>query len=358
MSKKLTIGLLCGGQSLEHEVYLHSAKEIKQSLDPNKYEIVVIGIAKSGDWHLSWDDDYFLPAEHSNEIALNLSKPIVYPATQGKLLDWNTQKCLAKVDVFFLSTMDLLQGFIHTLDVPYVGANLFGTIIGRDKDVMKRLLQEAGFPVAPYTTIRSYQTVAFEELSSQFGVPFFIKPARQGSSLGVSKVSNEQKYYKALQEAYSYDSKILVEQTVTGREIEAAVLGNEHPEVAQALCECEIIDSKDFFTFKVKNNMGIGWKPKILTDLEDTIAQQIRQTAISAFRLLECEGMARVDFFLKSDGSFVINEINTVPGFSKSSTYPLIWEASGVSRRELLDQLIQLALDRQQKEKQLITTIK
>ncbi len=349
-SNKKTIGLICGGQSLEHEVDLFALKEVERTFDHSKYETIALGIDKSGSWHFGANSDDLL-VHVNNHRELNLSSPVVFPTSQGKLIAHNTGECLAQVDLFFPLADDPIQAFLRSLDVPYVGSDIYGTSIGRDKDVTKRLLRDHGFPVIPYIVLRSHHTISFADVTQQLGVPLFIKPCRLGSSIGVQKVTDAAQFQAALKNAFQYDRKVIVEQTVEGREIECAVLGNGHPVAAEALGE--ITNLKDFFTFEAKYFNEQEGQLQIPAKLDEPLAQEMRDAAIAAFTLLECEGLARVDFFLKPDNSFVILEINTSPGLARGLMYPNLWEASNVSYPELLDRLISLGIERYHQEKQL-----
>ncbi len=354
---KITIGVLCGGKSGEHEVSLISAKNILAALNPNKYNILVIGIEKSGTWHLSNQDDFLISENDITKVSLNLSKTVVYLSNNGHLIEKSTQRCLATIDVFFPITHGTygedgtLQGILRFFDVAYVGPDVTGSAIGMDKDVTKRLLRDSGLPVTPFITLRKGQTISFEEASAKLGNPLFIKPCRLGSSLGISKASNQHSFDSAIKLAFAHDRKILIEQGVKGREIECAVFGNENPQSSAILGE--IVPKDEFYSYAAKYVDKDGAELVVPAELNSDIVQKLRQAAISAFTILECEGLARIDFFVKSDGSFTINEINTLPGFTSISMYPRLWKASGLSYSELLDQLIEFSLERYAEEKQL-----
>ncbi len=355
--KQITIGLLCGGRSGEHQVSLVSAMNIQNALDRDKYRVAIIGIDHSGLWHLSWDEGFVTNREDIEKIALDLSKPIVYPSFGGQLIEQTTQKCLAKIDVFFPITHGsygedgTLQGILRSLNVAYVGPDVTGSAIGMDKDVAKRLLRDSGLPITPFMTVRNIESISFEEASTHLGTPLFIKPCRLGSSLGISKVADQASFEQALKKAFQHDRKVLVEQAVNGREIECAVLGNDTPEASDVLGE--IVPLEEFYSYEAKYVLEDGAKLQIPAELDPEVIETVRQAAISAFTILECEGMARIDFFVKSNGSFLINEINTLPGFTNISMYPKLWEASGMSQSQLMDRLITLAMERHHKEAQL-----
>ncbi len=340
--KKLTIGLVCGGIDLEHELSLILSKEIITAFNRETYDVVVLGIDKSGNWHFSRENDYLLDDNDLHTVSLNLSKPIVYPKAQGHLIAQNTGQCLATIDVYF--PLVVLKEFLCSLEIPYVGQNLYGTYIGMDKDVTKRLLRKTGLPVTPSITLRFGQRISSEDAIKQLGLPIFIKPACLGSSIGVHKVEHPSDFDQTLEMVFTYDRKVLIEQAVEGKEIECAVIGNKNPKAAPVLCE--ITNLKSFFSYEVKYNSKTEGKLKIPADIQENIAQKIREAAVSAYTLLECDGLARIDFFLKNDDSFFINEINTFPCLGKENTVPRLWQASGVSYHELIEELIELALQR------------
>ena len=359
---KITVGLLCGGRSGEHKVSLISALNIQKALDPDKYNVAVIGIERSGNWYLSWDKTYIHHSQDIRHVSLNVSKPVVLPLLNGDLIEKETQRSLAKIDVYFPITHGpygedgTLQGFLRSLQVPYVGADVTGSAICMDKDVSKRLLRDSGMPVTPFITVTEPHAISFEEASMQLGTPLFAKPCRLGSSLGVSKISNPADFEQATNKAFQYDRKILIEQAVEGREIECAVLGNTDPKTSEVLGE--IVPRDEFYSYQAKYVEEDGAKLFVPAQLPADVTENVRLAAIAVYTILECEGMARIDFFVKDDGSFIINEVNTLPGFTNISMYPKLWEASGLSQRQLLDRLIELALERFQREKMLLISEK
>ena len=261
---------------------------------------------------------------------------------QGKL-QWKADVCFPITHGNF-GEDGSLQGMLRMLRVPFVGCDVWGSAVSIDKDMTKRLLVQAGLPVTPFITLRRNGTLLYSEVVARLGSPFFVKPTREGSSLGVSKVRNEDEYQQALKEAFSLDHKILLEQAIIGREIEAAVLGNDSPEVAATLGE--IIPKHEFYSYEAKYVDPNGAILKIPAEIEASVASRIYELASESFRVVEGLGMARVDFFLTKDNQIYINEINTLPGFTSISMYPKLWEASGLSYSELLHQLLQLGLQR------------
>jgi D-alanine-D-alanine ligase len=248
-----------------------------------------------------------------------------------------------------------VQGLLKLANIPFVGAGVLSSAIGMDKDVMKRLLRDAKIPVARFITLHQYDKDlhTFENAVEQVGCPFFMKPANSGSSVGISKVKTKEEFKSCVEAAFSYDRKILIEEFIQGREIECSVLGNDHP-IASLLGE--VIPQHEFYSYTAKYLDEDGARFEIPVSLPPGVAEKIQQMAISAYRVLCCEGMARVDFFLGEKGEVYVNEINTIPGFTKISMYPKLWVASGLSYSGLLDCLIELAIERHQRESVLKTT--
>jgi D-alanine-D-alanine ligase len=245
-----------------------------------------------------------------------------------------------------------IQGLLKLANVPFVGAGVLGSAIGMDKDVMKRLLQAANIPVAKFIVFRDYEkeSISFQFIRKGLGLPFFVKPANLGSSVGVSKVKRESEFKEALRKAFLYDRKILIEECIRGQEIECSVLGNDAP---MASVPGEIIPKHEFYSYTAKYLDENGAALEIPAKLSKKLVKKIQDLAIKSFRVLSCEGMARVDFFLKESGELLVNEINTIPGFTAISMYPKLWEASGISYERLVDTLIRLAIERFRKERKL-----
>lgn len=344
MTQKKTIGILCGGINLEHEVHLLSSQDIINSIDQTKYNLLILGIDKLGRWHLCHKDHYLIRGNGLENLSLNLSAPIVYLAHGGILIDGRTHQEIAKVDVIFPVTNDFVQDFLYTMKTPFIGPDIYGTIVGRDKDLSKRLMEAAGLPVAPSIVCHSEGAITFQEATQKLGTPLFIKPCKLGSSIGVHKATNAVEFEEALTNAFTYGHKILIEKAIVGKEIEIAVLGNQEPVAASAICE--VTDLKDFFSYEAKYIHKDEGKLKVHTNVEGTVFQQIRDAAVMAFKILECQGMARVDFFLQSNGTYFINEINTASSFGKNNTFPLLWAHSGLPYDQLIDRLIELAMNR------------
>ena len=346
MKKKLRVGIIFGGPSAEHEVSIQSAKNVYDALDKEKYEPYLFGITKKGEW-ISLDSQTFLhissrvyhalpeETEKDNErfVTFPLSPSdfdVVFPVLHGPFGEDGT-----------------IQGFLKTLNIPFVGAGVLGSAVGMDKDVMKRLLRDAKLKIGKFITLRKKDTISFEDVKKELGLPLFVKPANLGSSVGVSKVTSEEEYSKAIKEAFRYDTKVLVEEYIKGRELECSVLGNEEPVASIA---GEVIPQKGFYDYQSKYLDEGGAILKIPANLSEEELKKIQQISLETYRVLNCEGLARVDVFMTEDGEIYINEINTLPGFTKISMYPKLWKESGLEYGELLDRLITLALERHKRE--------
>lgn len=359
MTKK--VGILFGGRSAEHEVSLQSAKNIFDAIDRTRYEPILIGIDKDGSWSLNEGSSFLLNADNPKLIALNKSGDLVALAPQhgGNLLNLTNSGRKTFIEVVFpvlhgpMGEDGTVQGLLKLAGIPFVGATVLGSAIGMDKDVMKRLLRDAGLPIAPFIVLTKPRPIPeYKEIISLLGEPFFIKPANMGSSIGVSKVHSESEYRPAIERSFKYDRKLIIEQEIVGREIECAVLGNEAPE---ASLPGEVLITDEFYSYESKYIDEKGSTLEIPARLSNEVVTQVQELAIRTFTTLECTGLGRVDFFLTEKDKLVINEINTIPGFTKISMYPKLWEASGISYMELINRLIELALERSRSEEQLHT---
>ncbi|WP_425058979.1 D-alanine--D-alanine ligase A [Sporomusa carbonis] len=362
--KKINVGILFGGRSTEHEVSLQSAKNIIDAIDKEKYNITLIGIDKTGHWYLNDSSRFLLNSNDPKYIALHTTDKdvVIVPGEERqKLLCISDRSISGTIDVVFpvlhgpYGEDGTVQGLLKLANIPFVGAGVLGSAVGMDKDVTKRLLRDAGIPIAKFLVCHKWDrdNFNFYEISRQLGLPLFVKPANAGSSVGVSKVKNEQQFIKAVQEAFEFDTKVLIEEFVEGREVECAVLGNENP-IASSVGE--IIAQQEFYSYEAKYIDENGAILEIPAKLPDDIVKMIQELAVKTFKVLCCEGMARVDFFLTKDNKAIVNEINTIPGFTKISMYPKLWEISGITYGELIDKLIQLALDRHAREQHLKTS--
>ena len=347
--KLLRVGVLFGGRSGEHEVSLVSAASVIRGLDPDKYEAVPIGITKDGHWLVGQGAVKMLPE------VLKGGRRVMLTAdpTEAALVPLDRGAGAQRLDVIFpvlhgtFGEDGTIQGMLDLAGLPYVGAGVLGSAIGMDKDVAKRLCQAAGIPVVPWVTVHRWDwennpTAVKARIEQEFAFPVFVKPATLGSSVGMSKVHNAGELGPALDLACEFGMKILVEKAVSAREIEVSVLGNHEP---RASVPGEIVPHREFYDYTAKY-LEDGTRLLIPAELKPTQVQKIQSLAVDAFKSLELAGMARVDFFLeKKGGKLFLNEVNTIPGFTSISMYPKLWEASGISFRELIDKLIELAFD-------------
>jgi len=365
MTGKTTVGIVFGGKSAEHEVSLQSAKNIIEAMDKEKYEVVLVGIDQTGKWHLTRDSGFLLNAEDPKQIELVPSDDdvgLIPGERSSQLFNVSTHENIDHIQVVFPvlhgphGEDGTVQGFLKLADIPFVGAGVLGSAVGMDKDVMKRLLRDAGIPIADFLVFGrpDLSEIDFHHVKDRLGTPLFIKPANLGSSVGISKVSTEEEFNAAVKFAFAYDHKILIEESIDGREIECAVLGNDNP---AASLPGEVLPQHDFYSYEAKYIDGNGAALEIPANLAEETVKRVQEIAIKSFKVLCCEGMARVDMFLDRKHNLVVNEINTIPGFTKISMYPKLWEVSGISYPELIDRLIQLALERHKRESTLKTHV-
>jgi len=278
------------------------------------------------------------------------------PQSSGKLTGLDSAGLDRSVDVVFpilhgpLGEDGAVQGLLKLANVPFVGAGVLGSAVGMDKDVMKRLLRDAGIPVPKFLVFGRGQKPDYAAVTKALGSPVFVKPANLGSSVGISKAKDAAGFDKAVALAFRYDTKVIVEENIQAREIECAVLGNEAPKASIA---GEIIPTHEFYSYEAKYLDEDGARLEIPAKLDAATLQRVQALAVHTFKVLACEGMGRVDFFLTPDGQLYVNEINTIPGFTKISMYPKLWEASGIGYTQLISRLIELAMERFQHEQTL-----
>jgi D-alanine-D-alanine ligase len=355
------VGILFGGKSAEHEISLLSAKNVYEAIDRTKFDPVLIGIDKTGRWLINDASQFLLNSGNPALVKINPNGKSVAlrPESNGMFSAEGTGSF--NVDVVFpilhgpFGEDGTIQGFLKLADIPYVGPAVLGSAVGMDKDVMKRLLRDAGIPIGKFITLKNNEKIpSFAEIENELGAPFFIKPANMGSSVGISKVRGEAELAAALKDAFLYDAKIIIEEFIPGREIECAVLGNEEP---AASVPGEIIPSHDFYSYDAKYLDEKGAALEIPAKLDQVTTERIQNLAVKVFNVLCCEGLSRVDFFLKENGEIIVNEINTMPGFTKISMYPKMWEASGIGYTGLITRLIELAVSRFEKERKLKTSV-
>ncbi len=355
MTQKLKVAVICGGRSAEHEVSIQSARNIVRALNPEKYEVQAIGIAKSGEWYRVKTES-LLRADKPTVSLAEIEKesgPLAFRFGEAE----DSEDIFPKIDVVFailhgpFGEDGTVQGLLKLADIPFVGPSVLGSAVGMDKDVMKHLLRDAGIPIGKFITlVPGSDKIKYEEVVEKIGSPFFMKPANMGSSVGVHKIKDEAGYGEALEDAFQYDRKVVLEEFIPGREIECSVLGNENP---IASVPGEVVAKHEFYSYEAKYLDEAGADLKIPAILPEDAVKKVQDLAIRTFKALNCEGLGRVDCFLKEDGEVLVNEINTLPGFTNISMYPKLWEASGISYGELIDRLIQLALDRFREEKKL-----
>lgn len=347
---KIKVGLLCGGVSSEHEISLLSAQSILNAIDKNKFEVSLIGIDKQGCWLEYPIEKGLVDVQDPRRVRLNRSRmgapvnmlpqltkdrpavDVVFPILHGKNGEDGT-----------------VQGLLELAQIPYVGSGVLSSAICMDKAMTKRLLKEAGLPIVDFLVLRATdyrrKNFNFSAVAQRLGVPFFVKPANAGSSVGVHKVKDEGTFLTALEEAFEYDLKVLLESAaLSTREIECSVLGNQDP---QASLPGEIILNKnhEFYSYECKYLDPEGAQIEFPARLTPETVQEIQRLSMAAYKTLECAGMARVDFFLLPKGTLYINEVNTIPGFTAISMYPKLWEVSGLSYPALIESLIHLALE-------------
>ena len=348
---KLRIAVLYGGTSAEHEVSVVSARSVLAAVDQDKYDVLPIAITKSGEW--------LLPARAPGELrAAEGALPEVGDGRAvvlregGEVLASGREGSPGPVDLVFIllhgpgGEDGTVQGLLETLGVPYVGAGVAASALGMDKSLQKPVFANAGIPVTPWIAVseaefaRDPQAV-LRRAQDAVGLPAFTKPANLGSSVGVSKCRTPLELQRGIERAFDHDRTILVEKAIDGRELECAVLGNDEPEASVV---GEVVPAHEFYDYEAKYLIE-GSKLLIPAPIPEPISEQIRKYAVQAFRAIGCAGMARVDFFLEGD-DVMLNEINTIPGFTPISMYPKLWEATGIPYAKLIDRLIELALER------------
>jgi len=359
--KKLRIGVVFGGRSGEHEVSLASAASVLGAIDPSRYEIVPMGIAKDGHWLVGGDPLRAL-AEASG---VTLALPPPAPAARGRRPTADTGLArvatagglpagiASRLDVVFpllhgpYGEDGTVQGLLELADLPYVGGGVLASAVGMDKATMKAVFRAHGLPTVPYLVVLRHEWTAdpaavAARVAAELGYPCFVKPSNLGSSVGISKVRGAEALADAVAAAFRHDRKILVERGVAAREIEVSVLGNDRPE---ASVPGEVVPGREWYDYEAKYTEGIA-KLLIPAPVSPGLTAEFRRLAVRAFQAIDAAGLARVDFFLEDDERIWVNEINTMPGFTRFSAYPRLWEASGLPYARLIDRLVELALER------------
>lgn len=356
--KKKKVGILFGGRSAEHEVSLQSAFNIVEAIDKTKYDLVLIGIDHNGCWYLydklDLDDGVLTDPDKLDQTGREIA--VIPGDSGGQLYHIGKDKIIDDIDVIFpvlhgpFGEDGTVQGLLKIADIPFVGADVVGSAVGMDKDIMKRLLRDSGIKIADFLVFRDGESLKPDMVIKKLGLPLFVKPANLGSSVGINKVERKKDLKKAVDTAMKYDDKIIIERYIKGREIECSVLGNEDPEVS---LPGEIIPKEGFYSYEAKYLDDTGAGLAVPAKFPKKIIDKLKKNAVKAFRLLGCNGMARVDFFLRGKDEIIVNEINTIPGFTKISMYPKLWEVSGIPSSELIDRLIRLGIERYKKDKKL-----
>jgi len=320
---KIRVAVVYGGRSGEHEISLLSAESVTTAMNPERYEVTRYLIDKQG----HWSPRIILP-----EPGANPDIDVVFPVLHGTFGEDGT-----------------MQGLFELADLPYVGANVLASAVSMDKDVMKRLCRDQGLPVVDWLVLeRDGHCEMAGEVAQKLSFPMFVKPANLGSSVGISKARNPGELCVALKKAAEFDRKIVVERGIEGREFECAVLGNEHP---AASVPCEILPSREFYDYEDKYELNLA-RTELPPNLAPAEIAEMRRLAVECFKAVGCEGMGRVDFLREeATGKLYINEINTIPGFTSISMYPKMWEYTGIPYSQLIDRLIELALERHEQKK-------
>jgi len=356
MATKICVAVLFGGQSSEHNISCISAQYVIQNIDREKYEIVMIGITMDGQWfHYNGPVEKISTGEWKELVLEEMDcNDKLFELENNNLVNRIISNGLdKKIDVVFPVLHGVngedgtIQGLLELAQIPYVGCNVISSAIGMDKSMAKIIFYSADIPQAEYFVVNRSDMILdinglLNKIEVKFTYPIFIKPVNTGSSVGVSKAHNREELKSALEIAAVYDRKILIEEFIKGKEIECAVLGNEFPEASTV---GEIVPANEFYDFESKYNNSES-KTLIPANISDEIKEKIREYSIKAFKALDCSGLSRVDFFVKDSGEIILNEINTLPGFTNISMYAKLWEESGVNYKDLVEKLINFAIER------------
>lgn len=352
--RRLRLGIIFGGRSGEHEVSVVSAQHVIEAADRERFEVVPIGITRTGAWLTPEETEACLARD---EAPYQKTLDAGDVSGQGLLARPQALDVLARVDVVFpvihgpYGEDGTLQGLLEMADLPYVGAGVAASATGLDKALMKALFAQAGLPVPPCCAVMGWQwesdqPAVTRELESAMPYPWFVKPANGGSSVGITKVRSREDLSEAVKLALRHDRKLVVEQEVQGREIECAVLGNDDPQTSPL---GEIVYQREFYDYEAKY-LDPNTRLIAPAEVPAEIVARIQAMAVGAYRAIDCAGMARVDFFLLPDGSVYLDEINTVPGFTPTSMYPKLWQVAGLTYNQLISRLVDLALERHEEK--------
>jgi D-alanine-D-alanine ligase len=344
MTKRLQVAILYGGRSVEHEISIRSAKNVVDNIDTGLFEVFIIGIDKKGVWYLKEQVDSQIDQGrpislrldatatilHTSDGQFELGPDVVFPVLHGTDGEDGS-----------------IQGLFTAMDLPVVGSGVLGSAISMDKIVSKKILMASGVPVADYVEYSRYQKseISFQKVVDAVGLPFMVKSASLGSSVGVTMVKSEADFENALSEGFKYDHQIIIEKYVKGRELECAVIGNSDIEASYP-GEIVIMKDYDFYTYTAKYLDEKAIAIEVPAKLDGQIAEKIRKVSIQAYQALRCEDFARVDLFLTESGEVIVNEINTIPGFTSASMFPVMWQHMGLDYKTLISRLIQMCLKR------------
>jgi len=346
--------VLCGGRSAEHAISLVSTWNLLSTINKDSFEASLIAIDKGGNWWLQDIDDFLAQEPNPRTIGIpdqSINVLLNVGNTEKKFLLKGSGDVLPKVDVVFPllhgpnGEDGSIQGLLEHLQLPYIGPGVLGSSVCMDKDVAKRLMLQAGVPTSDFITlIKEGAQLPFKDVVAKLGLPIFVKPANLGSSVGINKVRNAEEYEAALKEAFKYDVKVIIEEFVEGKEVECAILGNTDCIVSEP---GTYVHSDDFFDYDTKYLKSEGIQMQIpASDLSELQIAEVKELSLKAYKALACEGLARVDTFFTPEGKFLVNEINTLPGFTQNSMYPILIEKTGVKYNDLVIQLSKLAIKR------------
>lgn len=349
----LTVALIFGGKSPEHDVSINSAKNIYAAIDKSRFQVCLIGVGRGGRWFRLSEEAFLAPG-----VRIDDGEPlaIIPGAEKGQIIRLGELSAIEQIDVVFpiihgpYGEDGTLQGMLKQLNLPFVGPDVVGSAVSMDKDISKRLLREADLKVANALVFHHFEkdAIDYHAVVNQLGLPVFVKPANMGSSVGVKKADDVKELKEAIATAFKFDHKILVEEAIYGRELECAVMGNGRVETTGV---GEVIMTDGFYDYDAKYESEDAAQVQIpAKDIDDQMLAKLMLVAKNAYQVLGCEGMTRVDMFMDEEGNVFINEVNTLPGFTDISMYPKLWMQNGVEYAELISLLIDLALERGERE--------
>jgi D-alanine-D-alanine ligase len=344
MTNKTSVAILFGGRSVEHEISILSAVNVNQYIDTSRFDVVLIGIDKSGKWHLMSEVNANFKEGEALSISLDASNPCFINQTTNAAI---------KIDVIFPALHGTdgedgsIQGLLKTMTIPFAGSGVLGSSVAMDKLVSKYLLFQAGIPVSKFHSAHKSQKdqIDFTEVKNKVGLPMMVKPVNLGSSVGVAKVNNAADFEAAINTGFTYDHTLLFEEYISGRELECAVLGNNEAK-ASVPGEVIISDRYEFYSYEAKYEDESAVTIQIPAEIDDEIVKTIQSLCVLAYHTLNCDDFARIDLFLTEDNQVYINEINTIPGFTNVSMFPALWAQHGINYRDLISKIIDLALAR------------